>query len=128
MKKKIIISIIPHLKGGGVEKVVSVLSEGLNKFDDCEVHIITIKPFENLIPLAKEVKIHALDTNLRNIFKQRISNRSKFRLIIDYIKKILPKRNLISFCVIKRLFQKSCNTVGIRMFFTSYIVTCRMID
>lgn len=87
MKKKIIISIIPHLKGGGVEKVVSVLSEGLNKFEDCDVHIITIKPFENLIPIAKEVKIHALDTNLRNIFNQRVSNKSKFRLIIGYIKK-----------------------------------------
>ncbi len=86
MKKKIIISIMPHLKGGGVEKVVSVLSEGLNKFEDCDVHIITIKPFENLIPLSKEIKVHALDTNLRNLFKQRVSNKTKFQLIADYIK------------------------------------------
>ncbi|HAS6173804.1 TPA: glycosyltransferase [Vibrio vulnificus] len=87
MKKRVIISIMPHLKGGGVEKVVSALSEGLNKFEDCEVHIITIKPFENLTPLTKEVKVHAINLDIRNKLKQRISNKKKCRLITEYINK-----------------------------------------
>ncbi|EJG1669413.1 glycosyltransferase [Vibrio parahaemolyticus] len=86
MRKKTIISIMPHLKGGGVEKVVCQLSDGLSQYDDCDVHIITIKPYESLIPISNSVKIHHVDTTIRNSLNLRISEKSKSKLIVDYIK------------------------------------------
>ncbi|MGR5319934.1 glycosyltransferase [Vibrio sp. DNB22_19_1] len=83
--KKTIISIMPHLRGGGVEKVVSLLSQGLSQFSDCDVHIITIKPFDELIPLPEEVTVHRLDTDLRNFLNVKISNKSKAKIIYKYI-------------------------------------------
>jgi len=91
MKKKVIISIVPHLKGGGVEKAVLELNKGLLNFKDCDAHIITTKPYKSLIPIPEGVKVHKLNTELRSSFGVKISNNKKLKIIELYIKEYITK-------------------------------------
>ncbi|AUI85107.1 hypothetical protein BS333_01190 [Vibrio azureus] len=86
MRKKTIISIVPHLKGGGVESSVINLSQELAKLEDCFVHIITTKPYKGLTPEPKSVIIHKLNTEKRNFLGLKIANKSKCKIIDHYIK------------------------------------------
>lgn len=91
MKKKVIISIVPHLKGGGVEKAVLELNRGLINFKDCDTHIITTKPYKPLIPVPENVKVHKLNTELRGALGIKISNNKKLKIIERYIKENITK-------------------------------------
>ncbi|EPS0984548.1 glycosyltransferase [Vibrio vulnificus] len=94
--KKIIISIVPHLEGGGVERVVAMLSEGLVKLKHCESHIITIRPYQSLIPIPDMIKVHNLDLTKRTFLNQRMSTSTKSKIVDDYITNhISPNPELI---------------------------------
>ncbi|HAS8528618.1 TPA: glycosyltransferase [Vibrio vulnificus] len=96
MNKKIIISIVPHLEGGGVERVVAMLSEGLVRQKNCECHIITIRPHHSLIPISDIVRVHNLDLTKRNLLNFRMSARVKSKIVDDYIiENISPTPHLI---------------------------------
>ncbi|MCU8238256.1 glycosyltransferase [Vibrio vulnificus] len=96
MNKKIIISIVPHLEGGGVERVVAMLSEGLIRLKNCECHIITIRPYQSLIPISDTIKVHNLDLTKRTFLNQRMSTRTKSKIVDDYITNhISPNPELI---------------------------------
>ncbi|GEK13732.1 glycosyltransferase [Aliivibrio fischeri] len=83
--KKIIISIIPHLTGGGIERIVTQISSGLIREKNTETHIITTKPYSGSIPHDKSIIIHNLDITKRNKFNFRRTNKYKSKFIDNYI-------------------------------------------
>ncbi|MCE4935540.1 glycosyltransferase [Aliivibrio fischeri] len=83
--KKIIISIVPHLEGGGIERIVTQISSGLIKEKNTETHIITTKPYTGNIPYDKRIFIHNLNLTKRNKLNFRRSNKYKSKFIDDYI-------------------------------------------
>jgi glycosyltransferase involved in cell wall biosynthesis len=91
MKKKTIISIVPHLKGGGVEKSVIELHNELLKNKDCDAHIITTKKYSSLMPIPEGIKVHCINTELRNILNIRISNKNKAKIVDSYIHENITK-------------------------------------
>lgn len=92
MRKKVIISITPHLKGGGVEKAIMELNKGFLNFKDCEAHIITTKPYHSLMPIPKGIKVHRLNTELRNFLNIKVGNKKKAKIIKDYIRKEITRK------------------------------------
>ncbi|HFQ4922302.1 TPA: glycosyltransferase [Vibrio vulnificus] len=96
INKKTVISIVPHLEGGGVERVVLMLSEGLVKLKNCDCHIITIRPYQRLIPIEDNIRVHNLDLTKRSYLDFRMSARVKSKIVDDYIiNHISPSPDLI---------------------------------
>ncbi|MGR5246388.1 glycosyltransferase [Vibrio sp. PNB23_22_6] len=86
MNKKIILSIVPHLSGGGVERSVIELSKGLiRQYPDTDVHILTTKPYQGKMTVPSGIHVHEVNTQLRTALNIRLSNKAKARLIEAYI-------------------------------------------
>lgn len=83
--KKIIVSIVPHLEGGGIERIVTQLSSGLIKEKNAKAHIITTKPYAGNFPYDDNIIIHNLDITKRTTLNLRQSDKSKSKFIDAYI-------------------------------------------
>lgn len=87
--------IIPTLKQGGAERVISILANNFSQLE-YEVHLILLAQTEDFYSINEEVIIHRLGFQNRNVFQKKISELNTFIKLRKLMKQHRPE-TILSF-------------------------------
>ncbi|TXD51439.1 glycosyltransferase family 4 protein [Polaribacter sp. IC063] len=82
--------IIPTLKQGGAERVMSVLANNLSRLGN-EIHLVLLVHVEDFYNLDKNIVIHHLKFHHKNLFQKKISEINTFFKLRKLIAKEKPE-------------------------------------